>query len=86
MGVDSLSEYLRKFKTICDEPATIGIPIFEQRKSWWLLNGLGKDFSFFTATMMQPFAPYYFEIVTLLKSFVERNQIDAPPAQIAFYN
>lgn len=40
---DSLSDYLRKFKTICDELAAIGKPIVEYKKSWWCLMALEKS-------------------------------------------
>lgn len=51
-GTNSLSDYLRKFKTIFNELAITGKPIYEQKKSWWLLNSLGKEFTVFTATML----------------------------------
>lgn len=48
-------------------------------------QGIGKDFSGFIATMMRSRVPSYSEVVNLLESDVERNQIDAPTAQMAFY-
>ena len=35
--IDILSVFLRKFKTICDELATIGKPVPNHKKSQWLL-------------------------------------------------
>lgn len=36
---ESLSDYLSKYKIICDELAAIGKPLSEDRKSFWMLNG-----------------------------------------------
>lgn len=36
-----LTDYLRQYKTICDELAAIGKPLPEDRKSSCMLNGLG---------------------------------------------
>ncbi|KAA8546621.1 hypothetical protein F0562_002640 [Nyssa sinensis] len=77
-GTDNLSTYLRRFKTICDELAAIGKPVSDQKKSWWLLNGLGKDFEIFTATMLRPPVPSYSEVVTQLESYAERHNINSP--------
>ena len=60
-GTDILVEYLRRFKAVCDNLATIGKLVPDHKKSWWLLNGLGKG---------------YTEIVTLLESHSERHQLD----------
>lgn len=72
-GTDSLSVYLRKFKIICDDLAVIGKPIPDNKKLWWLLHGLGKDYEMLTITMLRPPVPAYSEIVTLLESYVERH-------------
>ena len=75
-GTDTLSVFLRKFKTICDELAAIGKPVPDHKKSWWLLNGLGKEYEVFTATMLRPPIPPYAEIVTHLESYADRYKLD----------
>lgn len=47
-GTNSLGEYLRKFKTICDGLAATRKLVFEQKKPWWLLNGLARTFSVYS--------------------------------------
>jgi hypothetical protein len=88
-GTDTLAEYLRRFKAVCDDLAAIGKPVPDHKKSWWLLNGLGKGYEMFTTTMLRPPIPPYSKIVTLLESHSERHQLDtqtqAAP-QMAFYN
>uniref|UniRef100_A0A2N9F121 Reverse transcriptase Ty1/copia-type domain-containing protein n=1 Tax=Fagus sylvatica TaxID=28930 RepID=A0A2N9F121_FAGSY len=88
-GIDTLAEYLRRFKAVCDDLAAIGKPVPNHKKSWWLLNGLGKGYEMFTTTMLRPPIPPYSKIVTLLESHSERHQLDtqtqAAP-QMAFYN
>ncbi|GMY38248.1 Zinc finger, CCCH-type [Fagus crenata] len=82
-GTDTLAEYL------CDDLAALGMPVPDHKKSWWLLNGLGKGYEMFTTTMLRPPIPPYSEIVTLLESHSKRHQLDtqtqAAP-QMAFYN
>ena len=75
-GTDILVEYLRRFKAVCDNLATIGKPVPDHKKSWWLLNGLGKGYEMFTTTMLRPPIPPYTEIVTLLESHSDRHQLD----------
>ena len=85
-GTDTLSVFLRKFKTICDELATIGKPVLDHKKSWWLLNGLGKEYEVFTATMLRPPIPPYAEIVTHLESYADRYKLDTPATSpMVFY-
>ena len=64
-GTDTLVEYLCRFKAVCDNLATIGKPVPDHKKSWWLFNGLGKGYKMFTTTMLWPPIPSYTEIVTL---------------------
>lgn len=66
-----LSAYLHHFKTIYDELIAIAKHVPVHKNSWWLLNGLCKDFEIFIATMLHPLVPSYVEIVTLLESYVE---------------
>ena len=85
-GTDTLSVFLRKFKTICDELAAIGKPVLDHKKSWWLLNGLGKEYEVFTATMLRPPIPPYAEIVTHLESYADRYKLDTPATSpMVFY-
>ena len=85
-GTDTLTAYLRRFKAVCDDLAAIGKPVPDNKKSWWLLNGLGKEYAMFTTTMLRPPVPPYAEVVTLLESYAERHSLDAQPAQsMVFY-
>ena len=85
-GTDTLSVFLRKFKTICDELAAMGKPAPDHKKSWWLLNGLGKEYEVFTATMLRPPIPPYAEIVTHLESYADRYKLDTPATSpMVFY-
>ncbi|KAF3950750.1 hypothetical protein CMV_023533 [Castanea mollissima] len=64
----------------------IGKPVPDHKKSWWLLNGLDKEYKVFTTTMLRPPVLPYSEIVTSLDSYAERHKLDAQPTpQIAFY-
>ena len=65
-GTDTLGEYLCRFKAVYDDLATIGKPVPDHKKSWWLFNGLGKGYKMFTTMMLWPPIPSYTEIVTLL--------------------
>ena len=85
-GTYTLAVYLRGFKVVYDDLATIGKPVTDQKKSWWILNGLGKEYAMFTTTMLHPPVLPYSEIVTLLESYAERHNLDAQPApQMVFY-
>ncbi|GKV51884.1 hypothetical protein SLEP1_g58503 [Rubroshorea leprosula] len=89
-GNDSIHEYIRKFKTTCDELAAIGKPIPDKNKVFWLLQGLGKEYENFVTTMLKPPVPSYHELVPLLKSHEARTQLHDSSAQevpqMAFYN
>ena len=78
-GTDTLAVYLRQFKAVYDDLAAIGKLVTDQKKSWWLLNGLGKEYAMFTTTMLRPPVLPYSEIVTLLESYAERHNLDAQP-------
>ncbi|KAF8409418.1 hypothetical protein HHK36_005494 [Tetracentron sinense] len=67
-GTSHLPDYLREFKTICDDLAAIGKPIDDRRKVFWLLNGLGHEYKSFVTTMLKPPTPSYKEILPLLQS------------------
>ena len=76
-GTDTLAVYLNWFKAVCDDLAAIGKPVPDHNKSWWLLNGLGKEYEVFTTTMLRPPVLPYSDIVTLLESYAERHKLDA---------
>ncbi|XP_065619866.1 uncharacterized protein LOC136063425 [Quercus suber] len=64
----------------------IGKPVPDHKKSWWLLNGLDKEYKVFTATMLRPPIPPYAEIVTHLESYADRNKLDTPATSpMVFY-
>ncbi|GKV51885.1 hypothetical protein SLEP1_g58504 [Rubroshorea leprosula] len=89
-GNDSIHEYIRKFKTTCDELAAIGKPMPDKNKVFWLLQGLGKEYENFVTTMLKPPVPSYHELVPLLKSHEARTQLHDSSAQevpqMAFYS
>ncbi|GKV09732.1 hypothetical protein SLEP1_g21188 [Rubroshorea leprosula] len=86
---DSLTEYLRKFKAICDELAAMGKLVPDKTKAFWVLQGLGQGYENFVTTMLKPSIPPYREVVSLLKSHETRNQIHGFETynhpQMAFY-
>ncbi|GLU07686.1 hypothetical protein SLE2022_246340 [Rubroshorea leprosula] len=88
-GNDSLIEYLRKFKAICDELAAMGKPVPDKTKAFWVLQGLGQGYENFVTTMLKPPVPPYREVVSLLKSHETRNQIHGFDSynhpQVTFY-
>ena len=43
-GTSTLSEYIREFKTTCDDLAAIGKPVDDKKKVFWLLSGLGIEY------------------------------------------
>jgi hypothetical protein len=67
-GTSIMTEYIRDFKLNCDDLAAIGKPIVSQKKTFWLLNGLGKEYKAFVTTMLKPPTPTYTEIIPILQS------------------
>ncbi|XP_077228709.1 uncharacterized protein LOC143861702 isoform X2 [Tasmannia lanceolata] len=63
-----MAEYIRGFKEICDDWATIGQPLGDRQKVFGLLKGLGSSYESFTTTMLKPPIPSYKELVPLLQS------------------
>lgn len=59
-GTMSVTEYGRKFKSLCEQLAAIGRPVDETDKSHWFLRGLGPAFTSFSATRMaiSPLPPF----------------------------
>ncbi|KZV21532.1 hypothetical protein F511_14870 [Dorcoceras hygrometricum] len=69
---ESVAEYLRKFKGICDSLAAIGNPVPDKTKVYCLLANLGPKYESFTTTMLKPPMPSYSEAVSLLQGFEQR--------------
>ena len=63
-GFQSIAEFSRTFKGLCDQLATIGRPIDDIDKVHWYLRALGPDYKIFSTTMMsQLLLPSFAEIV-----------------------
>ena len=75
-GSAPLQDYLRRFKTVCDDLATIGKSIPDHKKTFWLLSGLGKGYEMFTTTMLRPPIPPYEEVLILLEAHTKRFKLD----------
>nr|CAD1837421.1 unnamed protein product [Ananas comosus var. bracteatus] len=73
-GMSSLSEYLREFKSICDQLNAIGKPVSDQSKVFWLLSGLGPQYESFATAMLKPPVPSYSDLIPLLQSHELRNK------------
>ncbi|KAK2988019.1 hypothetical protein RJ640_011282 [Escallonia rubra] len=67
-GTDSINEYIRKFKSICDNLVVIGKTVPDKNKIFWLLQGLGHGYENFVTTMLKPPVPSYNDIVPFLQS------------------
>ncbi|KAM0013270.1 putative transcription factor interactor and regulator CCHC(Zn) family [Helianthus debilis subsp. tardiflorus] len=50
-GTSSVTDYSRKFKSICDQLAAIGQPVLELDKFHWFLCGLGPAFENFSVAI-----------------------------------
>ncbi|KAL5709389.1 hypothetical protein ACHQM5_020086 [Ranunculus cassubicifolius] len=64
----SLNDYIRIFKSYCDDLAAIGTPVSDREKVFALLRGLGRGYESFVTTMLKPPTPSYRDIVPLLQS------------------
>ncbi|PIA57119.1 hypothetical protein AQUCO_00600091v1 [Aquilegia coerulea] len=68
-GTQSVDEYSRKFKLVCDQLAAMGKPVDDTDKVHWFLRGLGSEFrSFSTSVLSRPPLPTFKEIVPTLQS------------------
>ncbi|GLU15194.1 hypothetical protein SLE2022_317050 [Rubroshorea leprosula] len=84
-GDDTLSEYIRRFKALCDELSTNGKIIPDKNKVFWFLQGLGPNYENFVTTMLKPHVPSYKELIPLVKSHDSRNHHhNSLPPQMAF--
>lgn len=50
-GTSSVTEYSRRFKTLCDQLAAIGHPVDEMDRLHWYLCGLGPAYEVFSTTI-----------------------------------
>ncbi|KAF8377256.1 hypothetical protein HHK36_030631 [Tetracentron sinense] len=65
----SMSDYLRKFKSLCDSLAAIGHPVSDEDRVFWVLNGLGPSYeSFVTSVLAKPPFPSYDQLIPNLIS------------------
>lgn len=51
-GSRTVSEYARKFNTLCDQLTAMGCSVDDTDKVHWFLHGLGTDFSSLSTTIM----------------------------------
>ncbi|OMO87248.1 hypothetical protein COLO4_20725 [Corchorus olitorius] len=58
-GSNSMADYIRIFKNLCDDLAAIGKPVDDRTKVFTLLKGLGPDYESFVTTMLKPPIPAY---------------------------
>ncbi|KAJ1397635.1 gag-polypeptide of LTR copia-type [Sesbania bispinosa] len=68
----SIHDYIRYFKSICDDLSLIGKPLSDQDKVFHLLHGLGPDYNPFTTTMMCPPLPTYQSVLPQLINYDTR--------------
>ena len=67
-GSRSLDEYLRDFKSICDNLVAIKEPVFDLDKVFQFSRGLGpRDENFLVATLSKAFYPTFSEFVLALQ-------------------
>lgn len=59
-GASTITEYGRKFKTICDQLLAIGHPVEESDKIHWFLCGLGSSFESFSTANRASRTPLLF--------------------------
>ena len=55
----SIHNYLRYFKSLCDDLSLIGKPLPDQDEVFHLFHGLVPDYNTFTTTMLRPPIPSY---------------------------
>uniref|UniRef100_A0A2N9J0X7 Uncharacterized protein n=1 Tax=Fagus sylvatica TaxID=28930 RepID=A0A2N9J0X7_FAGSY len=82
-----LIDFIRNFKLTCDQLNAIGKSVLDQKKVFWLLNGLGPRYESFSTAMLKPPVPSYLDLIPLLHSHELRNKsllIDQPNPALAF--
>ncbi|CAA0825220.1 Unknown protein [Striga hermonthica] len=82
-------EYIRKFKSICDQLAAIGRPVDDTDKAHWFLRGLGSDISSFSAAQMAltPL-PTFRNFLSKAESFAlfQESFASSGASNVAFYS
>ena len=69
-GTQSVPEYVRAFKALCDQLHAIGRPVDDTDKVHWFFHGLGSAFtSFYTTQMAQTPLPSFPDLVPKAESF-----------------
>lgn len=66
----SHDEYLLRFKTIVAELGVMGKLLSEERKCFWMLQGLGDDYLMFATVMLRPPMLPLNELTDMLMSHV----------------
>lgn len=67
-GCNTLSEYIREYKSACDQLNAIGKPVPDERKVFFLLNGLGPRYETFSTAMLEPPVPSHADLIPLSQS------------------
>ena len=86
-GTQTVKEYARAFKAICDQLHTIGRAVDGTDKVHWFLRGLGSEFSSFSmAQMALTLLPYFADLVPKAESFelFQKSLEPAAPSIAAF--
>ena len=74
-GSLSLDDYIKRFKSLCDNLAAIKKPVDETRKVFQLARGLGPKYQDFrTAMLTKPPYPSFQQFVTALQAHEQMNQ------------
>ena len=81
----SIHDYIRYFKSLCDDLSLIGKPLFNQDNVFHLLRGLGPDYNPFTTTMLRPPIPSYQSILPQLINYDTRTTELPKSLTPAFY-
>lgn len=55
--------------------SAIGKPLSEDRKSFWMLNGLGSNYQMFTTMTLRPPLPEYSQLLSMLHSYEIRIRL-----------
>nr|KYP55895.1 hypothetical protein KK1_002121 [Cajanus cajan] len=88
-GSISVTEYGKKFRTICDQLAAIGAPIANDDKVHWFLRGLGPSYAnFSTGQLDQVPLPRFTDILCKVEShaiFQASLEEPTPSQPAAFY-
>ena len=70
----SIDDYVRKFKSLCDNLATMKKPIDETKKVFQLARGLGPKYKdFHTAMLTKPLYPSFHQFVMALQAHEQLN-------------